>query len=197
MAMPAETSRRWTTEDVRKLMDADTHGPWHRYELLDGELVVTPAPPMEHARAESWFDRVLRPYIERHNLGEMLHSPSDLELKTGTIVQPDRYVIPNPDAERVRHWRDVKRLLLLIEVLSRSTARYDRGGKRRLYQEVRVDEYWIVDLDARLIERWRPDDERPEILRDRIAWHPSGAPEPLQLALADLWKAARLDEAQG
>ena len=168
-------------------------GPYRRYELVDGELIVTPAPSMKHARAEAWFDDMLKAYIRRHNIGEMLHSPSDLELKSGTIVQPDRYVIPNPDAERIRHWTEVKRLLLVIEVLSHSTARYDRGGKRRLYQGVRVDEYWIVDLDARLIERWRPDDERPEILRDRLIWHPANAGVPLELELSELWKAARLD----
>jgi Uma2 family endonuclease len=60
-------------------------------------------------------------------------------------------------------------LLLAIEVLSPSTARYDRITKRRLYQELQI-EYWIVDLDARVIERWRPGDERPEMLADRIEW---------------------------
>ena len=56
------------------------------------------------------------------------------------------------------------------EVLSPSTAKRDRGIKREFYQRVRVPEYWIVDLDARLIERWTPTDERPEILRGRLKW---------------------------
>ena len=62
-------------------------------------------------------------------------------------------------------------------------ARADRVQKRRLYQRAGVPEYWMVDLDARVIERWRPDDERPELLDERLTWHPGGAGEPLVLDL--------------
>jgi Uma2 family endonuclease len=72
-------------------------------------------------------------------------------------------------------------LLLAVEVLSPSTGRADRQAKRRLYQRQRVPEYWIVDVDARLIERWRPADERPEILTERLAWHPDAAHPPLEI----------------
>ncbi len=77
-----------------------------------------------------------------------------------------------PVGRPARDWRDITELRLVIEVLSPSTARYDRHLKRRRYQRARVSEYWIVDLDARLIERWRPDDQRPEILAERIVWQP-------------------------
>lgn len=59
------------------------------------------------------------------------------------------------------------------------------------YRWARVAEYWIVDLDARLIERWRPDDERPEILEDRLTWQPEASGSALELDLralfAELW----------
>jgi Uma2 family endonuclease len=67
-------------------------------------------------------------------------------------------------------------------VLSPSSAQHDRVRKRPLYQR-HVPEYWIVDLDARLVERWRPDDDRPEILTGVLAWHPAGASEPFRLEL--------------
>jgi Uma2 family endonuclease len=51
-----------------------------------------------------------------------------------------------------------------------------------MYQR-HVPEYWIVDLDARLVERWRPEDTRPEILTERLDWLPEGALEPFQLDL--------------
>ena len=75
------------------------------------------------------------------------------------------FVVPiGPDGRRGANWTDIRALLLAVEILSPSTARADRQAKRRLHQRERVGEYWIVDLDARVVERWRPDDERPEIV---------------------------------
>ena len=68
-------------------------------------------------------------------------------------------------------------------MLSPSTARADRVAKRTLYREVGVPEYWIVDLDARTIERSTPSDPRPEILVDRLEWLPEGAAAPLVIDL--------------
>ncbi|HEY0970867.1 MAG TPA: Uma2 family endonuclease [Gemmatimonadales bacterium] len=55
--------------------------------------------------------------------------------------------------------------------------------KRRLYQKERVPEYWIVDLDARVVKRWRPHDERPEILTERLEWRPDPAHPALEIGL--------------
>ena len=73
---------------------------------------------------------------------------------------------------------------LAVEILSPGTAGRDRGIKRRLYQQAEVPEYWIVDLDARLVERWRPGDERPEILSETLTWQPSESASPFELDLA-------------
>jgi Uma2 family endonuclease len=75
-------------------------------------------------------------------------------------------------------------LLLAIEVLSPSTAPADRFVKRRRYQRHGISEYWIVDLDSRLVERWRPGDERPEILHERLTWQPSESSPAFELDLA-------------
>ena len=79
--------------------------------------------------------------------------------------------------------------MLAVEVLSPSTARRDRREKRRLYQRF-ADEYWIVDLDARLVERWRPGDVRPEVLDETLSWQPAGAVEPLVVDLAAYFREA-------
>ncbi len=76
----------------------------------------------------------------------------------------------------------------MVEVVSPATARYDRTIKRALYQRVGVMEYWIVDLDARLVERWRPEDTRPEIVTDSLTWHPAGTSEPMVLDLEAFFK---------
>ena len=56
--------------------------------------------------------------------------------------------------------------------------------KRRRYQREGVPEYWIVDVDARLVERWRPGDERPEVLTETLDWRPDAAHPPLVVDLA-------------
>ena len=59
----------------------------------------------------------------------------------------------------------------VVEILSPSSARHDRFTKRRRYQRTGVSEYWVVDLDARAVERWRPGDARPEVLDEVLIWN--------------------------
>jgi len=87
-------------------------------------------------------------------------------------------------------WTDVHALLLAVEVLSPSTARYDRTLKRRYYQRSGVGEYWVVDANSHLVERWRSDDERPEIITESIAWQPAGASDALVIDLVALFTDA-------
>ena len=77
--------------------------------------------------------------------------------------------------------------MLAIEVLSPSTARADRLIKRRLYQRAGI-ELWIVDLDARIVERWTPDSARPEICAEWIEWCPPGAAAPFRLDIEALMR---------
>ena len=69
------------------------------------------------------------------------------------------------------------------EVLSPGTARHDRFTKRHLYQAQGVPEYWIVDVNTRMVERWRPGDERAEFLADTLTWQPDPAVPPLTIDL--------------
>ena len=173
MAMPA-IRRRWTAADVRALTSEER--AWPRYELIDDELLVTPAPRNAHQIAVTELLVVLHPYLERVPVGMVLLSPSDLELKPGTVVQPDIFVVPvdSLEAGAPWEWSDVKSLLLAVEILSPSSLRTDRTTKRDFYLANGVEEYWIVDLEARVFERWRPASETPEVLRDRVVWVPRG-----------------------
>ena len=171
--MPA-IRRRWTAADVRALTSEER--AWPRYELIDGELLVTPAPRTAHQYAVTEMLHVLYQYLEAVPVGSVLMSPSDLELAPDTITQPDVFVVPLDTVLRgdVMQWPDVKSLLLAVEILSPSSLRTDRTTKRDFYLSHGVEEYWIVDLEARVVERWRPVSETPEILRDRIVWTPRG-----------------------
>ena len=181
MGMP-ETAERWTAEMVRALPDDG-----QRYEVIAGELFVTPAPSFDHQDAVMRLLVPLNEYLNRTGAGHVAFSPADIELDDETLVQPDLFVVPLVGGRRPRKWTDVTRLLLAVEVLSPSTARADRTVKRRLFQRVGVPEYWIVDVEARLVERWRPGDARPEIVTDTLAWQPDPGHPPLAVDLPSLF----------
>ena len=177
MGMPASEMRRWTARDVRGLIEAEPLAS-PRYELVAGELLVTPSPGAPHQRAVARLLVALTNYLDTQSIGLALNSPSDVELEPEEIVQPDVYVLP-PD-EAVRNAFPARSLMLAVEVVSPSSARYDRRVKRPLYQR-NVPEYWVVDIDARLVERWRPGDQRPEIVTGTLVWEPVGATTAFRL----------------
>lgn len=183
MGMPALSERYWTAADVRALPEDG-----NRYECIDGALLVTPAPRLLHQRALSKLYDRLASYVLEQQLGELLWSPADLELEADTLVQPDLFVAQVPAGlERARVWADITSLRLAVEVLSPTSARNDRVTKREFYLRAGVEEYWIVDLDARLIERWQHGATRPEVATERLVWTPSGAKAPLEIDLAELF----------
>ena len=180
MAMPA-VSRRWTAREVRELI-ADNPLLTPRYELVDGELLVTPSPAPIHQLAVVELLARLHAYLRANPVGIVLTSPSDVELEPEFLSQPDVFVVPAKEWPRAVASKVFHELLLAVEILSPTSGRHDRVRKRPKYQK-HVPEYWIVDLDARLFERWRPGDERPEVLTDAVEWAPIGAAEPLVIAL--------------
>jgi Uma2 family endonuclease len=178
MGMP-QTADRWTADMVRALPDDGK-----RYEVVDGELLVTPAPSAPHQRAVGGIHGRLWTYLRGKAWGEVMSSPADISFSEDRLVQPDVFVAPLASGGRkARHWSEIRGLLLAVEVLSPSAARADRQVKRRLYQEERVGEYWIIDLDARVVERWRPGEDRPEIVADTLTWRPDPTATPFELDL--------------
>jgi len=177
---------RWTAEMVRNLPDDG-----NRYEVVDGELLVTPSPTYSHQRVVLEFATILLPYTRLSGIGGTLVSPADIELDSEGLVQPDVFVQGFVDGHPPRAWNVGAPLLLAIEVLSPSTARADRITKRRRFQRASVPEYWIVDTDARTIERWRPSDERPEVLSEQLSWQPEGAAAPLTIDLVEFFARAQ------
>jgi len=176
--MPA-VHRRWTAKEVRRLVDANPL--WTpRYELVDGELLVTPAPRLVHQEAIAVLLLRLRAYLELERVGHALASPSDVELEPEFLAQPDIFVMPLDEWRRVHLERIVRSLSLAVEVVAPSSAGHDRVKKRPKYQR-NVPEYWIVDLDARLVERWRTGEDRPEVLTASLEWRPDGATSPFVL----------------
>ena len=188
MAMPAGASRRWTGREVRELIAAAPLAT-PRYEVVDGDLLVTPSPSAAHQRAITQLFALLLPYLERERVGVLIASPCDVELELDFVTQPDLCVVPAVEWRRVmRDGFPVRQLLLAIEVLSPSSSRHDRVCKRPVYQR-HVPDYWIVDLDARLFEHWKPGDERPALVVDTLTWHPAGATTPFTLSIPTFFAA--------
>ena len=187
MGMPA-IRRHWTTADVRALIDESR--PWPRYELIDGELLVTPSPGNEHQIAVGAIFVLLDAYLEREQVGVAIMSPADLELRPGTITQPDVFVVPMDaasSADGAWGWSDIHSLLLAVEVISPSSIRTDRITKREYYLDAGVPDYFIVDVHARMVEHWSPERETPRVLRDQLVWQPAGAVHPLVVSLPELF----------
>ncbi len=114
---------------------------------------------------------------------EVLALPGDLDLRSPNLVQPDLFVGAMVDGREPVEWEEFGIPILVVEVLSPSTAQYDRVKKRRLYQRVGVPVYWVVDLDARLVEVWTPESDRPVIVDGQLEWQPVPELPPLELDL--------------
>ncbi|NUO65055.1 MAG: Uma2 family endonuclease [Gemmatimonadaceae bacterium] len=150
-----------------------------RHEIIDGEHHVTPSPGRRHQLVVVELLAALHAWLRANPVGQVIVAPWDLDLADDTIVQPDIVVLPRSAGDGTP--------LLVIEVLSASTASRDRIVKRPRYQRAGIAEYWIVDAESRLVERWRPEDERPEIITATLRWHPVRATAALEIALAPIF----------
>ena len=191
MGMPARVPHRpWTEEEFYTARDAAPFG--ERWELVDGDVLVTPAPHWMHQRIIARLVEMLAAYVRPRGFGELFFAPLDVKFEPGLVLQPDILVVPAGD---LRKRSDiVRRLLLATEIASPSSARYDRVIKRPHYQRHRVSEYWIVDDISQTIERWTPDDDRPELLAERLAWHPERVTEPFELDLVQFFEEVAAEE---
>ena len=172
----------YSAEMVRALPDDGK-----RYETVHGELLVTPAPRASHQDIARRILVRLDRYLEKRPVGCLFYSPADISWDDDILVQPDLFVVDRSEA-RSMDWSQMKNLLLTVEVLSPSTARYDRFTKRRLYQEVGIPFYWIVDPDQKAVEVWTPESQFPTVERETVKWQPEGAEEEFVLELEELFK---------
>ena len=158
-----------------------------RYETVHGELLVTPAPRAWHQEVLGRVEWDLRRFLHDHQVAHLFASPADISWGPDILVQPDLFVV-NLEQARTLDWSQMQDLFLTVEVLSPSTSRHDRFTKRRLYQEVGIPLYWIVDPDQESVEVWTPEATFPAVERERVVWRPEGAGEPLTIELEHLFQ---------
>ncbi len=189
MAMP-HPKVEWTLAMVHALPDDG-----NRYELIDGELLVSASPSWLHQRVLAELFELMRPYARTLGSHEVLFAPGAVLFNQQRELQPDltawRF---GEGSEGARVVGDDRTLILTVEALSPGTERNDRYKKRPVFQQHRVPEYWIVDPEARLVERWRPDDDEPDVLLDAIEWEPVHGIQALRVDLPRLFRQAHLEE---
>ena len=178
--MGMAASLYYTADMVRALPEDG-----NRYETVHGELLVTPAPRLAHQYVLTNLGLKIGQYLQVHPVGQLLFSPADISWDEDVLVQPDIFVAAMSEA-RTFDWKQVKTLLLAVEILSPSTERHDRFTKRRVYQEYGVAAYWIVDIKSRLVEVWAPGAMFPLVEDERVSWRPKDAPEPLVISLQEV-----------
>lgn len=175
----ATRTRRWTLAELHRLPDDG-----NKYELVFGDLFVTPAPSLEHETILARLAEILVPFVVANDLGKVFH-PRAIVRFDGSEVEPDlmvRRLHPGGSLD----WDDAPAPILVVEVLSNSTRRRDLGEKRRFYLDANVAEYWIVDPEARDVRvvRQGDDDRRSTEL---LTWMPAGARESLVIDVAAIF----------
>lgn len=143
--MSIASSGRHTHEDLWVLPDDG-----NRYELVAGELHVTPATRVRHQAAVGTVFAAVARWADEHG-GRAYPAPIDLRFADDTVLQPDVLALTADHAGQVwERWVDGP-ADLVVEVSSPSTASHDLIRKRQVYERGGVVEFWYVDLDAEVI----------------------------------------------
>lgn len=183
MAMPARPTE-WTVEMVRALPDDG-----NRYEVIDGEVCMTPAPGPRHQQIAANLFVALRSYVQRHRLGELLWDV-DLLFVDGQYLRPDMVFVPTESVGGITDRGVESPPGLVVEVLSPHSRRIDRELKPPRYRAFGIPEYWAVDPLSRSVEvHHLQASAHAEVVRDTLRWHPNpGVPE-IRIAIDPLFSA--------
>jgi Uma2 family endonuclease len=178
----AYATEPWTLDQLHRLPEDG-----NRYELLDGELFVTPPPSPAHELLASRLRSELEPYVRTQQLGD-LFGPRAVVRMAGAEVEPDLMLRPSITITS-ESWDKIPVPTLVVEVLSRTTSRRDLVQKRAYYRRIGVHEYWIVDGAPRTIRV--VSDGGDELATGTVLrWHPVGATDELVIDVASLFRNA-------
>lgn len=145
--VPGPRQGDWTYEAYAALPDDGL-----RYEVVQGVLVMTPAPEPEHQRINKKIAFCLYQEIDAKGKGEVFYAPIDVELSKQNVFQPDVLVILSEHLARIHKKRIVGAPDLAVEIVSPSSILNDRSIKRMAYEQFGIPEYWLVDPEEKSIE---------------------------------------------
>jgi len=178
----AQATGAWTLADLDRLP-----GDGNRYELIDGELFVTPAPAPAHEVLATALRELLDPYVRKERLGSVYMAKSVIQTE-GSQAEPDLMVRKTPRILPEK-WPEMPIPIHVVEVLSAITRRRDHVEKRAFYLRNGVAEYWMVNRWDRTIHVVTPNAE--DVEADRLlTWHPRGASTALVIDVAEYFRSA-------
>ena len=184
MAMPVVVPR-YTLRDLDSFPDDGS-----RYELLDGILLVTPAPALAHELIVTQIVRALVTYLPSQ-LAKVFTRGS-IEVEPNVHLEPDILVVPTGAFAGGIHeetrWTDIRRWWLAVEVSGAGSSLYDRDYKTPAYLTLGVREVWRVDLKDRCVFVSRPGTAEHRYT-EQVTWHPPERPDRLVLAIPDLFQS--------
>ena len=171
--------KKWTLAQLHRLPDDG-----NTYELIDGELFVTPAPSYDHELIIAKLARILDPYVATQNLGYVFRPRAVIQRKNSQ-VEPD-LMVSRPHAAKRKTWRTAPIPMLVVEVHSPYTWRRDHEQKRKFYLERGVAEYWMIDPEERTVTVVRAG-EATVVVAEMLTWRPPGTWTPLELDVRTLF----------
>jgi len=138
--------KKYTYEDYLKTPEDE------RYELIEGELIMSPSPIPKHQRISRKIEFILEKYVTENDLGEAFYAPCDVYLDDENVIQPDILFISKDRLNIIGEKNIQGAPDLVMEIISENTAYRDFVQKKRLYAKFGVKEYWIVIPEEKLIE---------------------------------------------
>jgi Uma2 family endonuclease len=167
MSMPANA---WTLDELHRLPEDG-----NKYELIRGELFVTPPPSVDHEEVLSRLSAILTAYVEKHGLGRVYHPRAVIRFE-GSEAEPDLMVRAISPGIHGNAWEALPPPLLVVEAMSPTTRRRDLVNKREYYLDAGVREYWIFDDERREVRVIRPG-EPDVVARESLVWRTAAAEE--------------------
>jgi Uma2 family endonuclease len=146
MATSLIEKKKYTYEDYLKTPDDK------RYELIEGELLMTPSPITNHQRISRKIAFLIEKFVTENDLGEVFYAPYDVYLDDENVVQPDIMFISKGRSKIIGEKNLQGAPDLVVEILSESTAYRDLIQKKKLYAKFGVKEYWIVVPEEKTID---------------------------------------------
>lgn len=141
-------ARPLTYDDLLQMPDDS-----NRYEIIGGELIVSPSPNRPHQKASYRLTQLIGDHVDAHQLGEVYTAPVDVRLSPHSVVQPDLLFIRNDRLHIYGPTGPVEGAPdLVVEIVAPSSQVMDRVRKAALYADSGVSEYWIVDPEKREVQ---------------------------------------------
>jgi Uma2 family endonuclease len=139
-----------TVEHYRMLPET---GP--RYQLVNGDLCMSPAPNRYHQVISRNLEFILMQYLEEQPLGELYHAPFDVYLSDVDVFQPDIIIVLNQNRGILTAAGAEGAPDFVVEILSPKTRKLDLEQKRRVYAREGVTELWIIDPEPQIVTVYR------------------------------------------